>query len=153
MGEMTIIHGRITLRGNHAKARAAIAALENDAEYPWLRSEMFSMGAVDSPFYYENPVIAFAATYKSLEHDWNGFRAKFETFLRQLDFDTAKLEMETEFYGSFHCFWAVKSLNRSFEEKEHFTETNEWFVGYGYRTQFGTLQISYDEKHSPELFP
>ncbi len=153
MGEMTIIHGRITLRGRCEAAKEAIAKLGNDTEYPFLCSEMFSIGAVDSPFYYQQPVIAFAATYKSLEHDWVSFRTKFEAFLRQLDFDTAKLEMETEFYGSFYCFWAAKSADTHFAEKEHFAETDEWFVGYGYRTQFGTLEIPYDEKHSPEGLP
>ncbi|TAE21312.1 MAG: hypothetical protein EAZ92_17110 [Candidatus Kapaibacterium sp.] len=153
MGEMTIIHGRITLHGSTYQTceagKKAIANIGNDTEYPYLRSEMFSIGAVDNQFYYQQPVIAFAATYKSLEHDWNGFKAKFEAFLRQLDFDTAKLEMETEFYGSFHCFWVAKNVNTRFDEEEHFTETDEWFVGYGYRTQFGTLQIPYDEEHSP----
>lgn len=153
MGEMSIVHGRITLRGNHAKARTAIAAIGNDDEYPWLRSEMFSIGAAESPFYYENTVIAFAATYKSVEHEWRSFQAKFETLLRQLDFDTAKLELETEFYGSFHCFWATKLTNTCFAEKEHLTETDEWFFGYGYRTQFGTLQVPFDDRHSPEWVP
>jgi hypothetical protein len=66
MGEMSIVHGRITLRGNPNKAQAAIKALRNDDEYPWLRAEMFSIGAAHSPLWYENPVIAFAATYKSI---------------------------------------------------------------------------------------
>lgn len=156
MGEMTIIHGRITLRGgSQASCEAAketITTLGDDTEYPYLRSEIFSIGTVESPFYYQQPVIAFAATYKSLEHDWATFKAKFEAFLRQLDFDTAKLEIETEFYGSFQCFWAAKGMNRSFAEKEHFTETDRWFAGYGYRTQFGTLQIPYDKKHSLDDF-
>ncbi len=150
---MTIIHGRITLRGKEDSAKQVIAKLGDDAEYPYLRSEMFSIGAVDSRFYYQQNVIAFAATYKSLEHDWKSFQAKFEALLRQLDFDTAKLEMETEFYGSFHCFWAAKLTNTRFAEKEHLTETDEWFVGYGYRTQFGTLQVPFDERHSPEWLP
>jgi hypothetical protein len=150
MGEMSIVHGRITLRGNHAKARAAIAALGNDAEYPWLRAEMFSIGAAVSPFYYENPVIAFAATYKSIEHDWTAFVQKFEDLLRQIDFDTVSVELETEFYGTVNFFWAAKPFNNATDE---FIEIPHWYFAFGHRTQFGALAENRTEALLDFVYP
>lgn len=114
MGFQTIVHGRITLKGDYAKSRQYIKGL-NDKEYPWLRAELFSTGATESPYYYEQPVIAFAADYKEVEYDWNDFTLKFEHLLRNIEFDSARIQMETEIYGTYNFFWKSKTGSTTYE--------------------------------------
>lgn len=147
MGEQTIIHGRIALKGNFEKSREFIKSLGNDDKYPWIRTEMFSLGVNERPYYYEGPMIAFAADYKGLEDDWTSFIIKFENVLRNIEFDTAKIQMETEFYGTYNFFWISKSDNDKFDDKEKLIETNEWYFGYGYRCRWGLLDEDLKEEH------
>jgi hypothetical protein len=147
MGQQTIVHGRIILNGNFEKSKEFIRGLGNDDKYPWIRTEMFSAGTNESPYYYEKPVIAFAASYKDLQYDFTSFIIKFENVLRNLEFDTAKIQMETEFYGTYNFFWKSRSNTDKFEAKEQLIETNEWYFGYGYRCRWGLLDEELKEKH------
>jgi hypothetical protein len=147
MGVQTIIHGRIALKGNFEKSREFLKTLQNDDKYPWLRTEMFSLGATERPYYYEDPIIAFAASYKGLEDDWTSFIIKFENVLRNIEFDTAKIQMETEFFGTYNFFWKSKSDTDKFDDKEKLIETSEWYFGYGYRCRWGLLDEDLKEEH------
>jgi hypothetical protein len=64
MGSQTIIHGRITLKGNIGRSQQIIRELKDDS-YPMICSEMFSTGATEGYSFYDEPVVAFAATYKA----------------------------------------------------------------------------------------
>lgn len=140
MGLQTIVHGRINLCDDSEKSCQFIKTLE-DERYPAIRAEMFSTGANEKPFYYENMVLAFAANYKNLEYDFKSFIIKFEYILQNIEFETVKLQMETEFYGTYNFFWKSKRFDTSdFAESEPLIETPEWFFGYGYRSKWGTLE-------------
>ncbi|RZJ44987.1 MAG: hypothetical protein EOO19_11450 [Chryseobacterium sp.] len=118
MGFQSIVHGRIIIEAKHDEAREIILNLGNDE---WmLRSEMFGLG-ISVRSYYEDPVILFGATYKQIEYHWREFILKFENILKQLDFDTAKIQLETEIHGTYNFFWKskkVESINIEFEEKD-----------------------------------
>jgi hypothetical protein len=37
---------------------------------------------------------------------------KFENVLRNIEFDTAKIQMETEYYGTYNFFWKSKIVSK-----------------------------------------
>lgn len=148
MGVQTIVHGRIQLKGDFESSRDFIKSLSNDDKYPWIRTEMFSLGASERPYYYDEPIIGFAADYKGLEYDWTSFIIKFENVLRSIQFDTAKIQMETEFVGTYNFFWKSKTdKNKEFDEKENLIETKDWYFGYGYRCRWGLLDEELEDRH------
>jgi hypothetical protein len=151
MGVLSIVSGRILMQGKISeKAKLFIQSLDNDVVYPWLRTNMFSLGSTaESPYFYES-IIGFAATYKGVEDDWREFIRKFEHILTNLEFYNAKLQLETEYYGTFHFFWQAKIASTAFEPKEQLIETEKWFFGYGHRNQFGQLEDPLIDKH---IFP
>lgn len=147
MGTQAYAHGRIVLGRDIERSRAFLSSLSDDAQYPWIRTEMFSMGATERPYYYEQQVVAFAASYKGLEDDIKAFVLKFEHILRHIDFDTAKVEIETEYMGTHHLFWRSKQTDCSNLEDECLIETSEWLFGMGYRSRWGTLLEDLPPQH------
>ncbi len=143
MGSQTIIHGRITLTGDIEASQDFIRRLRENA-YPVISRDMFSLSATEYYSWYDEPVMAFAATYKAVEDDWGCFILKFEHILRHIGFNTAKLQMETEYLGDYHFFWKSKTEHTSLEEKEKLIEMPEWYFGYGYRSMWGTLEEGHD---------
>lgn len=143
MGSQTIIHGRITLKGDIEASQDFIRRLKENA-YPEISRDMFSLGATGYYSWYDEPVIAFAATYKSVEDDWDCFILKFEHILRHIGFNTAKLQMETEYLGDYHFFWKSKTEHTRFEAKDQFIEMPEWYFGYGYRNMWGHPEDGHD---------
>lgn len=152
MGFQTIVHGHICLKGNFENSRHYIRSLGEDNQYPCIRAEMFSLGASESPYYYKNPIISFGASYKQVEHEWEFFILKFENILRNIEFETAKIQLETEILGTYNFFWMSKTGTDKFEEKEKLIETDEWYFGYGHRHRFGILEEPLTESHIYRLF-
>ncbi|WP_121811658.1 hypothetical protein [Mucilaginibacter kameinonensis] len=137
MGYQSIVFGRIVIENNLDRARAVINSLGDGPGI--LRTEMFGLG-VSRHTYYEDPVISFGATYKSIEDNWDLFILDFEELLRQFDFDTAKIQLETEILGTYNFFWKSKKSGKdNFDEKDKMIETDEWFFGFGNRSRWGTL--------------
>ncbi len=147
MGVQSIVHGRILLKGNFQKSKEYLHSLKNDDNYPWIRTEMFSFGAEEKPYYYDKPVLSFGATYKGVESDWKSFIIKFENILRNIEFDNAKIQLETEFYGTYNFFWKKRTDRDNFEANEKLIETKEWFFGYGYRCRWGLLDEELKDEH------
>ncbi len=145
MGTQSIVTGRITISDNIEQAREFIQTFKNDKYYPWIRTEMFSLGVKGAPFYYDEQVITFGATYKAVEYDWKEFILKFEHLLRNIDFYTAKIQLETEFLGTYDFFWKKKIDQKEFEKEEKLIETEEWYFGFGCRGMFGLLNSNTDE--------
>lgn len=143
MGSQTIIHGRITLKGDVGASQEFIRGLRENV-YPVISRDMFSSGATEPYSWYDEPVIAFAATYKGVEDDWDCFILKFEHILRHIGFNTAKLQMETEYLGDYHFFWKSKTEHTRFEAKDGLIEMPEWYFGYGYRCMWGHLEERHD---------
>ena len=139
MGFQLVVFGRIVLEQLPHQARAVIQSLGN--EKGMLRTEMFGLG-ISEITYYWYPVISFGATYKETEGYWSAFILEFENILRQINFDTAKIQLETEIMGTYHFFWSSKKHHpgRSFDEEDKMIEVEEWFFGFGNRSRWGTLE-------------
>ncbi|CAA6823001.1 MAG: Unknown protein [uncultured Sulfurovum sp.] len=144
MGTQSIVTGRIVISDDIEQARELIKTFEADEYYPCIRTEMFSLG-VKGSYYYDEQVITFGATYKAVEYDWKEFILKFEHILRNINFDTAKIQLETEFLGTYDFFWKKKINREKFERKEKLIETEEWYFGFGNRSMFGLLDSDSDE--------
>lgn len=148
MGRETILHGRIALtydRMEQNASKAFISTLKNDDNYPWIRNEMFSFGPKEVPYYYQRPVIGFAANYKALEPVFTAFIIKFEHVLRNIAFQDVKLQMETEIYGTFNFYWRSKKYDLSVDTEDNLIETDEWFFGQGFRSMYGTMDSDHNE--------
>ncbi len=150
MGETTIIFGRIAVNGDLMKAKEFIETFQDDNKYPWFRTEMFSFSSFDKQFYFREPIIGFAASYKNLEHSLKDLIIKFEYLLLNIEFSTAKLQMETEMFGTYDFFWKRKTDYDKFEDEDKLIETKNWFFGHGQRNIWGQLQL---ESNEPMVFP
>ncbi|MDC1161896.1 hypothetical protein OAT18_00485 [Tenacibaculum sp.] len=144
MGYQSIVHGRILLDRDFKESQSFINSLGNDNTYPQLNTDMFGVG-ITEPTYYEDSVIVFGATYKQIEYDWISFILKFEHILRNVGFDTAKIQLETEILGTYNFFWKSKHSKDSFDSEEKLIETDEWFFGYGNRGRWGLLDSELEE--------
>lgn len=137
MGFQSIVFGRIVIEGRLNEAREVIKSLGDSGI---LTTEMFGLGVSDIT-YYEEPVISFGATYRSIEGYWGSFIIEFENLLRQFDFDTAKIQLETEIEGTYNFFWRSKKFgSHNFPADHKLIETEEWFFGFGNRSRWGTLE-------------
>ncbi|WP_299677033.1 hypothetical protein [uncultured Tenacibaculum sp.] len=144
MGYQSIVHGRILLDGDFEESQQFIRSLGNDKTFPKISTNMFGLG-ITQPTYYEDPVIVLGATYKQVEYDWTSFILKFEHILRNVKFDTAKIQLETEIMGTYNFFWKSKESNTSFRPEEKLIETDEWFFGYGNRDRWGYFDTDIED--------
>lgn len=150
MGTQSVVHGRILLQreNSYKKAKKTIEKIsKNSKGFDFLNNEMFSLLSHNVPNHYDQPVIGFARTYKGIEYDWTSFIMVFENLLRQIDFDNVKLQLETEFLGTYNFFWQSKNIKTEYKETEELIETKEWFFGQGCRGRWGLVNhTSADEK-------
>ncbi len=150
---MSIIHGRIELYGDYKKSISYLESLKMDSSFPFLNSFMFNLVSPDEVKYYNSFVISFAMTYKGAEHDLSTFILKFEEVLRNIDFDTVKLQLETEILGTYNFFWKSK-LGFGAENivDEKLIETADWYFGTGSRSMFGVLLGDCELKELSDFF-
>ena len=94
------------------------------------------MGELDK-YYYEEPVISFAATYKY--YDWIAILIKLECLLMKINFVSAKMQLESEYEGHFNFFWKSKNHSSSFRAENNLIETDKWYFGVGHRDMWGIL--------------
>lgn len=151
MGFQTIVHGKIIAGADMARNKAVIDSLQDQQPFPWIMTEMFGVPQLESPHYYENQVITFGASYKQLDDDLTGFLMKFEHILSQLDFRSAKIEIESEIFPIFYCFWKSKHNDTPGDEEKYISEglyvTDQWYYGYGQRNVWGMRE---NEEHIAE---
>ncbi len=154
--EYTSIYGYIKISRDYEASARYIKNLETDATYPFITANMFSAGENNYPYYYENVMISFAATYKYFgdTEDWNYFILKMENILRNMDFENAQFHVESSI-GDYTLFWTRhKPYNTSAKEEEKYieeyrlTKTDEWYFGFGKRSVF----TGYPDNESPELY-
>lgn len=154
MGEICIVHGIIVTKDVDA-SKSLIKALPPLEIRPWLRTEMFSIGAQERGHFYENPAISFAATYKNLEGGelWDEFLLEFEYILAQTRFTFARLRLDTEFLGDYEFFWGSKQDNWPDRYKNYnLIECPQWHFGSGFRNMWGGLVIKSDPQALPYNF-
>jgi hypothetical protein len=141
MGSISIVHGIVALK-DITRYKTVIQTLDRDENYPWIRPEMWNLCGEERPYYYDHAIASFAASYKNLDGgiEWSEFILKFEHFLRQLDFDFARIRLETEFTGDYEFFWeAKKNAARESFKQDQLIECKKWFFGFGRRHMFGGL--------------
>ncbi|MEO1257746.1 MAG: hypothetical protein AAFZ15_03085 [Bacteroidota bacterium] len=153
MENQTIVHGRILINTPNKAKKTLEAWPANDYE-PWLKKEMFNLNYLDSKYFYEQHALGFSATYKNLEggNDLEMFVLNMESILSKLDFETAKIQLETEMMGTFDFFWLSKKESRKVEEKEMLVENKSWYFGMGHRNKWGHLLHDLNEPIFPEDF-
>jgi len=147
MGMQSIIHGRIVLGKAHKEAVEIIKSLKKDDKYPWIRPNMFSIGEIESPFYYDEPVIAFAASYKY--YDWTSFLIKLECLLMKINFVSVKMQLESEFMGHFNFYWKSKEYDPKYDINQQMIETDKWLFGVGHRDMWGLLMEDLTHSKTP----
>lgn len=135
----SLVHGYILLGEKEKEALAYIHSLGRDKLYPSINSNMFTSSDNDYPDWYDNNVLGFAATYKQIEFDddWFCFMIKFEHILKNIDFESVLINLDSEFCGSFHFYWQ-KTLRQNIDRPEEFiyNEVNNWYFGYAYGKQY-----------------
>lgn len=114
MGHQTIIYGQISgatwKYEDHDKLHRlnteVINALPDmDAEFPFLNRSMFAIPNEQGT--YGEQVIAFGASYKSLEYEWHSWLHKFESLLQKLYWVDVIIHAEFEVMGNFTYKWFV----------------------------------------------
>jgi len=112
LGEIAILHGRIIM--NDKESGNEFFNNYIDRNHPILPKESFNLNLLNSEHYRYNPILTFGRTYKHLTggNEWKQLILKFEHILMNLNFDNAKMYLETEFLGNYEFFWkAEKSEN------------------------------------------
>jgi hypothetical protein len=143
--EYTSIYGYIKIDRNYYETVEFLKNLDKDNEYPFINTNMFSFGDYEIPYFYEDLMLGFAATYKyfglDLE-DWNLFILKFENILRNINFKNAQLHIESA-VGDYTLFWRKEGSSLMGEENDKkFIEdfklfkTTEWYFGFGRRSAY-----------------
>lgn len=141
--KFTYIHGVIQIDRDYSNSVKFLKNIGRDKSYPFVNSNMFSFGDYEIPYYYENMVLSFAASYKyfgiELE-DWYSFIEKIENILRNVDFLNAQFHCDSEI-GSYTLFWTKSGSSHLGKENEEkylreykLTKTGEWFFGFGKRS-------------------
>jgi len=141
--EYTSIYGYIKIDRDYEKSVEFIKSLGKDEKYPFINTNMFSFGDYEIPYYYEDIMLGFAATYKYFGRDledWNDFILKFENILRNIDFLNAQLHVESS-YGNYTLFLGRKGFlfineenQKKYIEKHKLYNTTEWFFGFERRS-------------------
>lgn len=105
MGEISIIHGRIIM--NDKESGNEFFKYYKDKNHPLLPKEAFNLELLNSENYRYNSILTFGRTYKYLDggYEWKQLIIKFENILKNLNFDNAKMYLETEFLGNYEFFW------------------------------------------------
>jgi len=118
MGHQSLIYGVIetfsvgTQRPEaDERTQAALSALPDDDEWPFLVRSMFSATFNEhvSVAYLYRP-IHFAASLKEVEGEWEEWLVKFERLLAKLDGITAVVHLETELVGTHTYHWSRANI-------------------------------------------
>jgi len=138
--EYTSIYGYIKIDRDYEKSIEFLKSLGKDEKYPFINTNMFSFGDYEIPYYYEDMMLGFAATYKYFGvkiEQWNNFILKFENILRNVNFENAQLHVESS-YGNYTLFWSKicsSTTSESYIENKLY-KTSEWYFGFGRRSPF-----------------
>lgn len=143
MSFTSVVYGRILSGSSIDENRKVIDNLDDEQPFPWILKEMFNFSALERPYYFGSQMITFGATYKQVEDDLTSWIIKFESILTKLDFITAKIQIETEVYGTYDFFWKNKKYTYGNHDDALYLEmglqvARDWYFGYGKRSMWGT---------------
>gem|GEM_PF-4425141 len=113
MGEIAILHGRIIMNDKESGNKFFKDYI--DKNHPLLPKESFNLKLLNSEHYRYNPILTFGRTYKYLTggNEWRQLILKFEHILMNLNFDNAKMYLETEFMGNYEFLWKPLNIQNS----------------------------------------
>ena len=140
MWEWNYIYGAILIE-DYIKTAELIESLGKDKEYPFINAQMFHFGEMEIPYYYEDILLTFSATYKGFGYDkkdWKVFILKMEHILRNIGFKSAQFHA-SGVYDEVSLFWfnskhASSKLKEKYQTAEYdLIKTDEWYFGYGNR--------------------
>lgn len=91
-------------RTNWAAIQELPSSLDDD--WPFLSREMFSMPGPDVySGTYHTQLVHFAASYNSIEYEWERWISRFEAMLRSMYWSSATVHLETELSGKHTFSW------------------------------------------------
>lgn len=136
MGHESIIYGYIKgsmLKGGtprsydlHPLNRAVINTLPKTDQWPFFTRSMFSYPGNDVVSgRYRRQIIHFGASLKQVESDWEEWLSKFESLLKRLYWQEAKLHLETELVGNHTYIWVGK-FDMTNPYYQVYAPTTEW---------------------------
>jgi hypothetical protein len=139
--EYTSIYSAIKLDRDYERSVNFIKSLGEDGYYPFINTNMFSFGDYKIPYYYEDMIFSFAATYKGFGLElveWNFLVLKLENILRNVDFEIAQFHIDS-YLGDFTLTWIHKNMMSSkdhLDDRYQLKKKEEWYFGYGERNMF-----------------
>lgn len=97
----------------------AILGLGDSDDFPYFTSGMFSIPADDLlQGTYQTQVIHFAASYNSVEYEWQRWVNKFEALLKKMYWMSATVHLETELNGKHTFNWEAPGKYHEPNEQE-----------------------------------
>lgn len=90
--------------------RQVLARLPHVETWSLLSQEMFSVSERPDQLSPTGPVIHFAASYRSVEYEWDTWVQQFEALLKRLYWSTAMVHLEAENHGSHRFSWQSESF-------------------------------------------
>jgi hypothetical protein len=90
-----------------------------DDDWPFLSREMFSMPGPDVySGTYHTQLIHFAASYNSIEYEWERWISRFEAMLRSMYWSSATVHLETELSGKHTFSWESSGTGHNPNDSE-----------------------------------
>ncbi|MEN0056026.1 MAG: hypothetical protein AAGC65_20280 [Mucilaginibacter sp.] len=137
--EFNSIYGAIKIRNDYEKSVNFLRSLGKDQYYPFINTNMFAFGDYEVPYYYDDILISFGATYKGLGLnliEWNFLVLKLEHILRNINFEIAQFHIES-YMGDYTLTWICKDEIKDYQSDYYqLKKTDEWYFGYGRRSMF-----------------
>lgn len=87
-----------------------LGELPHSETWALLNREMFSVSPSLDQLSPTSQVIHFAATYRSVEYEWDCWVKQFEGLLKRLYWSTAVVHLEAESHGSHRFSWQSESF-------------------------------------------
>lgn len=98
--------------------RQVLRQLPPAERWTLLHQDMFSVCCPPDQLSPTNQVIHFAATYRSVEYEWDAWVKQFEALLKRLYWSSAVVHLEAEGQGSHRFSWQSESCELMTPEEQ-----------------------------------
>ncbi|MCK8495833.1 hypothetical protein M0L20_28465 [Spirosoma sp. RP8] len=146
MGTQSTVYGRITVSKDFDKIKTYFDNLPYDATFPYIPKDIFMVGQTTEPIFRDELIITFGATYKAVEDFWPEYILRFERILKEIEFISVVMHLETEFMGTYCFYWKSKKPNDIIDSRDRWIEMPNWYFGTGNRDMWGYLLELDDNK-------
>ncbi|WP_299683634.1 hypothetical protein [uncultured Dokdonia sp.] len=167
MWEWNYIYGAILIK-DFNKSFEIIESLKKDKKYPFINTNMFNFGETEIPYYYDDIILTFGATYKNFGYEkseWKIFILKMEHLLRSIGFKSAQFHASGVFDQVTLSWYNIEDTYDELHKNYHtdtydFYKTNEWYFGYGKRNlhfpeliskKYSKLDIEYPINYNKDI--